>query len=92
MKIKSESFNYIRLAKPTAIIIFLLNTNNKMCISDIARKINCTYAYNVKILQRFEKEGYIITKKSGRIRCVELTDKGIKIAKSLQSLKMLLTL
>ena len=90
MKKQPESFDYICYAKPTTLIIFLLNNRNKLCISDIAKQINCTYAHSVKILQNFKEEGCITTKKSGRVRYVELTDKGTEIAKSLQSIKKMI--
>lgn len=70
--------------KPALILLELLNApTGESYASDIARKINCTYAHIVKLLSRYEKTGIVNRKTEGRIRIIRLTKKGKKVATNL---------
>jgi len=46
------------------------------CMYKLCKNTDTTYAYQIVLLQRLEKEGFIKTLKTGRIRTIDLTEKG----------------
>ncbi|VVB75485.1 Transcriptional regulator MntR [Candidatus Tiddalikarchaeum anstoanum] len=62
----------------------------KCYASVIAKDVDCTYSHTVRIIQTFEKEGLLVFKKDGRIKTIQLTKKGTKIAETLIKLVSLM--
>ncbi len=76
--------------KPVKILLKLNSANGKSYASIIAKEADCTYSHTVKVIQRFEEEGLLKFVKDGRIKAIELTPKGRKVAEELKKLLTLL--
>ncbi len=72
--------------KPARLLVSVLNGKGKKYASIIAKEIDCTYSHCVRLLQKLEKKGLLKFMKNGRIKVVELTDYGKRIAIALQNL------
>jgi DNA-binding MarR family transcriptional regulator len=57
--------------------------------STIAKRTDCTYSHVIKILKYFEKYNLIKGQKKGRLRLLELTDKGRILAEKLRDISNL---
>jgi len=56
----------------------------------LAKEVDCTYSHAVKILQTLERLGLVVFEKSGRIKLIKLTKKGIEIADNIENIRKLL--
>jgi predicted transcriptional regulator len=65
------------------IIIYKPNEKERH-ILNIAKIANITYSHTLSVIQSFEKEGLIKTKKIGRTRIIEITPKGIMVFSSFE--------
>jgi len=65
------------------------NTKNRYG-SVLAKEVDCTYSHAVKILQEMEKAKLVSFEKHGRIKSVQLTDSGNKVAEHIEKVKELL--
>jgi len=61
-------------------ILISLCDENINTPADISKEIGCFYTYTLKVLNELESLSLVKSKKVGRIRIVELTEKGEKIA------------
>ena len=52
----------------------------------LARDIDTTYAHTVKTVNRLEEKGLIQSRKEGRKRISEITEKGEKVAEAVENL------
>ncbi|MFT4249947.1 MAG: winged helix DNA-binding protein [Candidatus Woesearchaeota archaeon] len=64
-------------------LITLLNTNEEMYASTLAKAVDCTYSHVVKVLQEMNKAGLVSFQKRGRLKILTLTKKGKDVSKSL---------
>lgn len=87
---QSKLFNAFFREKPVMMLISILNANQEVYASTLAKQIDCTYSHVVKILQDFQKEGLVNFDKQGRLKFVTLTKKGKDIAESFDKAKSLL--
>jgi predicted transcriptional regulator len=69
-------------------LIYLKNSKNEVYASSVAKKIDCTYSHVVKILQEMEKSGLIKFEKTGRLKLLALTKKGMDIAEKIDSIRL----
>lgn len=58
--------------------------------SVLAKEVDCTYSHAVKILQEMEKAKLVDFEKQGRIKVINLTENGNKIAEYIERIKSLL--
>jgi predicted transcriptional regulator len=56
----------------------------------ITKRINSTFPHTSSIISELEEHGFIKSRPEGRIRYLELTDRGRKIAKAVRELKEML--
>ena len=85
-----EIFEVFFRRKPAMILVALRqNTKNKYG-SILAKEVDCTYSHAVKILQEMEKSNLVSFQKNGRIKTIELTDCGNKVAEHIEKIKTLL--
>jgi DNA-binding MarR family transcriptional regulator len=77
-KTKIGKFNPIR-GKPFNLLIAIKQSNQPYALR-IAKQIDCTHSHTLKLLGKFEAEGYITRQESGRIRVINLTEKGERLA------------
>jgi predicted transcriptional regulator len=52
----------------------------------VSKEVDCTYSHAVKLLTTFETFGLIKSVKRGRIKVIELTDRGKEVARSLENI------
>jgi len=72
-------------------ILVALRKNGKNRYGSIlAKEVDCTYSHAVKILQEMEKANLVQFEKQGRIKIINLTENGNKIAENIERIKNLL--
>lgn len=86
MKSKSITEVFFR-EKPVSMLIQLKNASSPVYASVLAKQVDCTYSHVVKILQEMQKSGLVEFKKEGRLKILELTNKGRNIAKGMEGIK-----
>lgn len=69
--------------KPVKILITLNNPGTDNYASAISKKTDCTYSHTVRIIQKLEDAGLVESNMKGRKKEIELTEKGLKLAKAL---------
>ncbi len=67
-------------------LVNLLNSNNEMYASTLAKNVDCTYSHVVKILQETEDAGLVPFEKTGRLKILKLTKKGEEVAKHIDAI------
>jgi predicted transcriptional regulator len=72
--------------KPAMMLVNLLNANNEVYASNLAKSVDCTYSHVVKILSEMQKAGLINFEKTGRLKILTLTPKGKDVAKNIDSI------
>jgi DNA-binding MarR family transcriptional regulator len=73
--------------KPALMLVELKNYGSEVYASVLAKQIDCTYSHVVKILQEMERAGLVAFKKQGRLKLLDLTEKGHEIASSIESIR-----
>lgn len=82
-----EIFNAIFREKPAMMLIALKNTEQEVYASSLAKIIDGTYSYIVKVLMDMEQAGLVEFKKQGRLKIIKLTKKGSEVAESINKIK-----
>ena len=82
-----EIFNVFFREKPAMMLVELKNAKSEIYASSLAKKIDCTYSHVVKILQEMERAGLVNFNKQGRLKLLNLTKKGEKIAENIDTIK-----
>lgn len=73
--------------KQVAALLVLKDTNTTWHLSKIARNAGSTYVYITKLMSILEKKGLVLLETKGKKRLVKLTEKGLKLANSLEEAK-----
>jgi len=89
-KQKKEIFEVFFRRKPAMILVALKKNLKNRYGSILAKEVDCTYSHTVKILQEMERAGLVGFEKQGRIKVIQLTDNGNKIADHIGRIKDLL--
>ncbi|HJX06075.1 MAG TPA: DUF2250 domain-containing protein [Candidatus Nanoarchaeia archaeon] len=91
MAIKQKKiFNVFFREKPAMMLVHLLNSNNSIYASNLAKLVDCTYSHVVKILQEMQKAGLVTFEKQGRLKVLTLTKKGQEVAGYISKVQNLL--
>jgi len=69
--------------KPAKVLIKIRRTREDLCMSDIQKKIDTTYAHTVKVINNLENRGLLQTEENGRSKTVTLTDHGEELVQPL---------
>ena len=80
---QTKIFNVIFREKPARMLVTLLNSQNELYASSLAKTVDCTYSHVVKILQEMERGGIVTFNKQGRLKVLTLTKKGKDIAQNI---------
>ena len=89
-KQKKDIFEVFFRRKPAMILVALKKNLKNRYGSILAKEVDCTYSHTVKILQEMERAGLVGFEKQGRIKVIQLTDNGTKIADHIGRIKDLL--
>jgi DNA-binding MarR family transcriptional regulator len=90
IKEQEAIFSTIFRTKPGLVMMELWKNEGRSYSSKLAKQADCTYSHIVKIINRLEKAKIITSIKDGRIRKIELTEKGFKIANLIAQIDSLL--
>tara|TARA_Y100000034_G_C6832851_1_gene376105 strand:- start:739 stop:1008 length:270 start_codon:yes stop_codon:yes gene_type:complete len=85
--VKKDIFEVFFRRKPAMILVALKRGTRYKYGSVLAKEVDCTYSHTVKILQEMEKANLVAFEKQGRIKTIELTDKGNKVAEHIGKIK-----
>ena len=66
--------------KARAIVCIRRNQKSGLCVSDVSRKVDTTYAHTCKIVKAMNEAGLVEKKKVGRKKHLTLTKKGEEIS------------
>lgn len=80
-------FNVFFREKPAFMLLELYHAKSEIYASSLAKEIDCTYSHVVKILQQMEKAGLVIFNKTGRLKLLSLTKKGMEIAENIDKIR-----
>jgi predicted transcriptional regulator len=80
-------FNAIFREKPAMMLIALNNSDSEVYASSLAKIIDGTYSYIVKVLMDMEKAGLVEFRKQGRLKIIKLTKKGTEVAEKISFIK-----
>ena len=89
-KQKKDIFEVFFRRKPAMILVALKKNLRNRYGSVLAKEVDCTYSHTVKILQEMERAGLVGFEKQGRIKIIQLTDNGNKVADHIGRIKDLL--
>lgn len=73
--------------KPAMMLVTLLTSNQEHYASSLAKVVDCTYSHIVKILNEMQKAGLIVFKKQGRLKVLNLTEKGAAVANHIDKIR-----
>lgn len=85
-KSKERPISEIILHPKPASIFLLLLQEKQWNIAALARDSNQSYVYATELIKTFEKSGLVSISSSGRRRIVKLTEKGGKLAHSIEEI------
>ena len=87
LMMQKNNFDIFFRRKPALMLVALKKHSKVRYGSVLAKEVDCTYSHAVKILQTLEKLGLVSFEKSGRIKLIKLTKKGIDVADSIEKIK-----
>ena len=85
-----DNFDIFFRRKPALMLVALKKMSKARYGSVLAKEVDCTYSHAVKILQEMEKANLVQFEKQGRIKIINLTENGNKIAENIERIKNLL--
>jgi len=89
-KNKKDIFEVFFRRKPAMILVALRQNSRNRYGSVLAKEVDCTYSHAVKILQEMEKAKLVAFEKQGRIKTINLTESGHRVAEHIERIKEIL--
>ena len=87
---KKDIFGVFFRTKPAHILVALRKGVKNRYGSVLAKEVDCTYSHAVKILQEMERAKLVEFTKHGRIKMIQLTENGHRVAEHIEKIKGLL--
>ncbi|MEL4304921.1 MarR family transcriptional regulator [Methanococcoides sp. LMO-2] len=81
-----ENPEYLFLQEKPTLALLAIWFYGRTYASVITKEINSTFAHTTKILSRMEEDGLVVFSVEGRIKYVELTEKGFNVVSLLKEL------
>jgi len=72
--------------KPARLLVHIKRADPEAYASNLAKRIDCTYAHTVKLLQKMQDHGLVEFNKDGRVKYITLTDVGNNLANDFENL------
>jgi len=88
---KDKSLLEIFFGKVPLKIVMVLGDVKSGSISELSRMLETSYAHVVKVLKVLEANGVVKTEMEGRVRRVELTDRGIALYRAIKEVEDILS-
>ena len=82
-----DNFDIFFRRKPALMLVALKNNSRMRYGSILAKEVDCTYSHAVKILQTLEELGLVVFEKKGRIKLIQLTNRGSDVAGAIEDIK-----
>jgi Mn-dependent DtxR family transcriptional regulator len=82
--VNEKVFSLFFREKPAMLLVNLKNAKAQVYASTVAKTIDCTYSHVVKILQEMEKAKLVNFNKTGRLKLLTLTKKGLELAEFIE--------
>ena len=76
--------------KPALMLVSLKKNTRLRYGSVLAKEVDCTYSHAVKILQTLEKLKLVEFDKQGRVKLIQLTQKGRDVADAIENIQLLI--
>ncbi|MFH1520688.1 MAG: hypothetical protein ABID61_03525 [Candidatus Micrarchaeota archaeon] len=73
--------------KPCRIMLTLRDSESSWHLSKLAKNTDTTYVYVTKLMTLLQKNGVVLIEAKGKKRIVKLTEKGMKIANTIDELR-----
>lgn len=86
MATSSEFEELFLQQKPSKMLVFLKQGENPNYATEVSKGVDCTYSHTIKVLDEFKDKGLVKFKKEGRIKLINLTERGEDIAHDLEGL------
>jgi len=90
VKDRNDIFEVFFRKKPAMILMALRKGTKNRYGSVLAKEVDCTYSHAVKILQEMERSRLVNFEKHGRIKSIELTENGNRIAEHIEKIRNIL--
>ena len=72
--------------KPARLLVHIKQADRDAYASNLAKKLDCTYAHTVKLLQKMQEHGLVEFNKDGRVKYISLTENGHNLATDFENL------
>lgn len=82
----NETENLLFKEKQTKILLALSDKSQEWHLENLAKAADSTYVHASRFISRCEAMGIVVTEKHGRIKSLQLTEKGAEIAKNISSI------
>ncbi len=86
-----DIFNVMFREKPAMMLVELLESDEELYASALAKAVDCTYSHVVKVLQQMNDAGLLEFDKRGRLKILILTDKGEEVAENIANARNVLS-
>jgi predicted transcriptional regulator len=80
-------FKVFARPKPCRILTLLRDQDSAWHLSRIAKGSDTTYVYVTGLVSNLQKAGLVTVEAKGKKRVVRLTERGMRVAKSIEDLK-----
>ncbi|MDD5177679.1 MAG: hypothetical protein PHT54_00125 [Candidatus Nanoarchaeia archaeon] len=84
---KKDIFEVFFRKKPAMILVALMKSTKNRYGSVLAKEVDCTYSHAVKILQEMQKANLVMFEKKGRIKVINLTENGARVAEHIEKIR-----
>jgi len=82
-----DNFDIFFRRKPASMLVSLKKNSRMRYGSVLAKEVDCTYSHAVKILQTLEELKLVVFQKKGRIKIIQLTNKGKQVADAIENIQ-----
>ncbi len=82
-----DIFEVLFRKKPCMMLVELVESDEELYASKLAKRVECTYSHVVKVLQQMHDAGLLEFEKRGRLKIISLTEKGEDVASNISDVR-----
>jgi DNA-binding MarR family transcriptional regulator len=86
MKTNIELEEMFLRKKPARLLVHIKQAHPEAYASNLAKRIDCTYAHTVKLLQKMQDHKLVEFNRDGRVKYISLTEAGNALANDFENL------
>ena len=87
----NNNFDIFFRRKPALMLVSLKKNTRMRYGSILAKEVDCTYSHAVKILQTLENLRLVVFEKKGRVKIIQLTEKGTNVADAIENIQQIIS-